>query len=237
MQIGTSYTNKLLRNLPEEAVVRLRLQPIRFNAGFQIESPGSPVRQLVFLEAGLASMTTTFEDGSQVEAGLYGYDSVVGLSALMGTRQSLNRVYTQIAGHGYAACVEDGRTEFLRGTAFQQLALAFVQSHAMQVAQSAGCNARHDVEQRLARWLLNCADQTRSLSIPISQECLATMIGVRRMSVVEGLTRLKALRCIDHYRGNLLILDLRGLEATSCECYRVVRAHLDDPIAFYDGCA
>ncbi|MGI4756785.1 MAG: Crp/Fnr family transcriptional regulator [Janthinobacterium lividum] len=221
------YTNKLLQNMSQATVARLCLRPVSLPAGCHLESPGSAVRQLVFPEAGVACMTTTFEDGSQAEVGLYGYDSVIGLSTIMGSRYSLNRIYMQVAGHGFAARLDEGRAEFLRGTEFQQLALAFLQSHSLHVAQTAGCNARHTVEQRLARWLLNCADRSRSMTITISQEDLATMIGVRRMSAVMGITHLKNLRLIDHRRGQLLILDRQGLEDSSCECYRVVRDHLD----------
>jgi len=122
-------------------------------------------------------MTTTFKDESQVEVGMFGYESVIGVSALMGTKKSLNRVYTQIAGHGYSCHVEDARREFRLGGYFQSLVLRYVQAQLVQAMQSAGCNAKHNFEQRLARWLLLCADRAHIDTFKISHEFLADMLG------------------------------------------------------------
>ena len=92
------YANTLLQSFDSELINRLHLKSISFKVGHEIEFPGKPIRQLFFLEEGMASMTTTFRSGRQVEVGMFGYESVIGVSALMGTKQSLNRVYTQIAG-------------------------------------------------------------------------------------------------------------------------------------------
>src|SRR5580692_3180699 len=117
------YKNALLNALGTEAIVRLHLRPVTFELEHEIEFPGSSIDYLYFLEEGMASMTTTFKDGSQVEVGMFGYKSVIGVSALMGTKRSLNRVYTQIAGHGYASPLERARVEFALGGEFQRLAL------------------------------------------------------------------------------------------------------------------
>src|SRR5665811_607274 len=95
------YANTLLQSFDSELINRLHLKSVSFKVGHEIEFPGKPIRQLFFLEEGMASMTTTFRNGRQVEVGMFGYESVIGVSALMGTKQSLNRVYTQIAGWGY----------------------------------------------------------------------------------------------------------------------------------------
>jgi CRP-like cAMP-binding protein len=117
------YKNTLLKALDGEIIERLRLQQVKFELKHEIENPGDPIDHLYFLEEGMASMTTTFKDGSQVEVGMFGFESVIGVSALMGTKKSLNRVYTQIAGHGYSCHVEDARREFRLGGAFQFLAM------------------------------------------------------------------------------------------------------------------
>src|ERR1039458_2743676 len=116
------FKNTLLKALDAEIIARLRLQPVNFEMKHEIEYPGNPIDRLYFLEEGMASMTTTFKDGSQVEVGMFGYESVIGVSALMGTKKSLNRVYTQIAGHGHSCHVEDARREFRLGGDFQFLA-------------------------------------------------------------------------------------------------------------------
>lgn len=229
------FKNSLLRNLEAEVVSRLCLHPVTFELEYEIEFPGSPIDQLYFVEEGMASMTTTFKDGSQVEVGMFGYEGVIGVSALMGTKRSLNRVYTQIAGHGYSSPVEVARKEFGLGGDFQSLALKYVQTQLVQAAQSAGCNAKHNIEQRLVRWLLLCADRTHTNSFKMPQEFLADMLGTTRPTVSLAAGRLKKEGLIDYSRGLIHILDAAGLEEEACECYRIIRNHLDNYTEFESG--
>ena len=226
------FKNTLLKALDEEIIERLRLQPVKFELKHEIEYPGNPIDNLFFLEEGMASMTTTFKDGSQVEVGMFGYESVIGVSALMGTRKSLNRVYTQIAGHGYSCHVEDARREFRLSGYFQLLALRYVQAQLVQAMQTSGCNAKHNFEQRLARWLLLCADRANVDTFKISHEFLADMLGGRRptISTTAGILKQKGL--IDYTRGEIRILDVPGLTKASCECYLIIKHHLDNYTEF-----
>ena len=225
----------MLRNLPADAIARLQLRRITLPAHKSIEISGEPIPQIFFLEAGAASVTASFVDGSQVEVGLLGFESVLCVSALMGTRRSLNRVYMQIAGHGYAAPIASARSEFLRNEQFQFLVLRNVQAHLAQVAQSAGCNAKHELEQRLARWLLLCADRAGTDTMEISHNFLATMLGVRRMSAGAVVAHFKKLGLIDHQRSLIRICDFVGLEKKACECYRTVKQYLDNVTEFDNG--
>ncbi len=228
----SGFKNTLLKALDADIIERLRLQPIKFELKHEIENPGAPVDRLYFLEAGMASMTTTFRDGSQVEVGMFGYESVIGVSALMGTKQSLNRVYTQIAGHGYSCHVEDARREFRLGGHFQFLALRYVQAQLIQAMQSAGCNAKHNFEQRLARWLLICADRAHVDTFKISHEFLADMLGGRRPTISTTAAILKRKGFIEYTRGEIRILDVAGLMKASCECYLIIKDHLDNYTKF-----
>ena len=227
-----NYKNTLLRALDGEVIERLRLQPVKFELKHEIESPGDPIGHLYFLEEGMASMTTTFKDGSQVEVGMFGYESVIGVSALMGTKESLNRVYAQIAGHGYSCHVADAKREFRLGGAFQFLALRYVQAQLVQAMQSAGCNAKHNFEQRLARWLLLCADRAHTGTFKISHEFLADMLGGRRPTVSTTAATLKRKGLIEYTRGEIRILDVPGLTKTSCECYPIIKDYLDNYAKF-----
>ena len=229
---ASGFKNTLLKALDGEIVERLGLQPIKFELKREIENPGNPIDHLYFLEEGMASMTTTFKDGSQVEVGMFGYESVIGVSALMGTKRSLNRVYTQIAGHGYSCHVGDARREFRLGGAFQFLALRYVQAQLVQAMQTAGCNAKHNFEQRLARWLLLCADRAHINTFKISHEFLADMLGGRRptISTTAGILKRKGL--IEYSRGEIRILDVPGLTKASCECYLTIKDHLDNYTKF-----
>jgi CRP-like cAMP-binding protein len=221
-----------LKALDEDIVARLRLQPVTFKVKHEIENPGDPIEHLYFLEEGMASMTTTFKDGSQVEVGMFGYESVIGVSALMGTKESLNRVYTQIAGHGYTCLIEDAKREFRLGGDFQFLTLRYVQAQLVQAMQSAGCNAKHNFEQRLARWLLICAERAHINTFRISHAFLADMLGGRRptISTTAGILKRKGL--IEYTRGEIRILDVPGLTKTSCECYLIIKDYLDNYTKF-----
>jgi len=157
---------------------------------------------------------------------------LIGVSALMGTKQSLNRVYTQIAGWGYRCRFETAVAEFGRCGPFQRLALRYVQAQLVQCAQSAGCNAEHSNEQRLARWLLICADRVHSDQFKMSQEFLSHMLGSTRPTVTLAAGRLKEERLITYRRAEIAIVDRKGLEKRACECYGVIKQHLDDFAAF-----
>jgi CRP-like cAMP-binding protein len=231
------FTNTLLKALPPDAIARLHLRPVTFELEHEIEFPGKPIDHIYFVEAGMASMTTTFRDGSQVEVGMFGYESIIGVSALMGTKRALNRVYTQIEGHGYASPLAAARAEFSRGGQFQMLALRYVQAQLVQAVQSVGCNATHSFEQRLARWLLICADRAHSDTFKMSQEFLSEMLGSTRSTVSITAGQLKHERLIDYTRGVIRILDAAGLERRACECYNVIRDHLDNYTEFDTGIA
>jgi CRP-like cAMP-binding protein len=205
---------------------------VLFKVKQEIEYPGTPIANVIFLEEGMASMTTTFANGSQVEVGMFGYESVIGVSALMGTKLSLNRVYTQIAGWGFQCTLKDAQAESDRHGAFERIGLRYVQAQLVQSMQSAGCNAEHNIEQRLARWLLLCADRVGGLKFRMSQEFLSHMLGTTRPYVTVAAYPLKKEGLITYARGEITILDRAGLEKRSCECYMVIKRHLDDFRAF-----
>ena len=230
-----TFHNTVLRALSPEILDRLDLRPVEFELNHEIEWPGCSIERLTFVEMGMASLTVTFGDGSQIEAGMFGFESVIGISALMGTKTSLNRVYTQLAGNGYTCPIANARAEFNRGADFQRLALAYVQAQLVHAIQSAGCNAKHNVEQRLARWLLTCRDRAGSGTFRMSQEFLADMVGVTRptVSIIAGVLKEKG--TLEYTRGVIHILDGKALERTACECYLVIKHHLDNYAAYDAG--
>ena len=233
--IVSTYRNTLLSHLEPEILHRLSLRerdlPLRFN----IEVPGNTIDRLVFVEAGVASMTVAFNDGAEVEVGMFGFESVSGIPALMGVQRSLNAVYMQLAGSGHISSIDIARQEFQRGGQFHMLSLRYVQSQLTLSLQSTACNARHDLHQRLARWLLICADRAHSPSIPLSQEFLSQMLGASRptVSIVAGDLRDRGF--IEYTRGHIFIRDLPGLEKQACECYGVVKRYLDSYVQFDTG--
>jgi CRP-like cAMP-binding protein len=228
--LASLFTNKLLDNLDAGTIARLRLRPVDLELRQEIASVGSKIDELVFIEEGMCSMTASFEDGSEVEVSIFGYESVIGLAALMGSKQSLNRIYMQLPGRGFCSPLKAASKEFGLCGRFQHLALRSVQAQLTQSMQYAGCNAKHSIKQRLARWLLICADRARSDSFSISHAFLADMLGSTRPTVSVAAGSFKARRLIEYSRGTVAILDRKGLERKACECYRVVKDQLDNSI-------
>ena len=155
-----------------------------------------------------------------------GYESVLGASAFLGTRRSLNRVYMQIEGWGYASQTPVAFQEFQRHGEFQRLVLRYTQAQFIQSAQTAGCNARHSLQQRLARWLLLCDDRLGERPLLLAQDFIAEMLGNQRASVSAEAGKLQKDGLISYSRGRIAIVDRPGLERKACECYEVVREHL-----------
>jgi CRP-like cAMP-binding protein len=224
---ASRFKNKLLQGLDASVIERLSLRPVTLELRHEIAPRGGPIRELMFIEEGMCSMTASFKDGSEVEVSLFGYEAVVGMSALMGSNLSTNRIYMQLAGRGFSSPVAAATKEFERGGRFQHLALRYVQAQLTQATQFVGCNAKHRLNQRLARWLLLCADRARSDRYSISHEFLADMLGSTRPTVSVAAGALKARGLIKYSRGVISILDRKGLERKACECYRVVRDQLE----------
>lgn len=222
------FRNKLLQHLNAETIARLELRPVELERSREIEYPGQPIEHLFFLETGIGSMTTTFQDGSQVEVGMFGFESVMGASALIGTKRSLNRVYMQMEGRGHSCTTAIATREFLRREKFHDLVLRYVQAQLIQTSQSAGCNAKHEADQRMARWLLLCHDRAESDVLPLTHDFLADMLGTSRPTVSLTAHDLQERGLIEYKRGNIRLLDIPGLQQISCECYRVVKDHLDN---------
>jgi CRP-like cAMP-binding protein len=226
------FSNYLLQSLSPAIVDRLHISPVRLEVGRVMEAPGDSIDNLFFIEDGVGSMTASFRDGSEVEIGMFGCESVIGISALMGTKRSLNKLYMQLEGSGYISPIEAARLEFTRCEDFQRLALRYVQTQLIQATQTAACNARHNIEQRLARWLLLVADRAGTSMLRISHQFLADMLGVTRPSVAITAHQLRDRGLIDYQRAVIQIIDREGLERCTCECYALVRRHLDNYAEF-----
>jgi len=229
------YINTLLQHMDAEVIARLQLRRIDLPLRFELETPGATINNLYFVEKGIGSMTTCFENGVQVETSMFGYESVVGVSALMGVKHSLNRIFMQLPGYGYVGPVQAAYAEFQRNGIFQKLTLRYVQAQLTLSTQNAACNTTHTYEQRLARWLLICSDRAKQNHLEMAQEFVSEMLGSTRSTVSIAAAHLKAKGLIDYRRGRITLLDKAGLEAEACECYRVVREHLESLVDFDTG--
>jgi len=185
---------------------------------------GQIVANAYFLEDGIASIVMTTEDGKTVEAGIVGRCGMVGIPVLLGTQSMPGRTFIQIPGSGFRIPAEIVSGEFERPGEFRRGLLRYLQAQLVQTSQTAACNRVHDIEQRLARWLLLCRDRMDSDDLCLTQEFVGQMLGAPRTTVTLVVGLLQKVGLIDSSRGHILILNRTGLEDIACECYRVISA-------------
>ncbi len=223
------YENRLLSELPDEEYERLvpGLQPVTFPLGEIVYESGGRVDYVHFPTTSVISLLYIMKDGSIAEVGLTGNDGVVGVALFLGGDTTPNRAIAQIAGGALRMKAKILQEEFARGDLLQHLLLRYTQALITQISQTAACNRLHPVEKRLSRWLLLCHDRVKSDEILMTQEFISNMLGGRRESVTVAAGRLQEAGLIHYARGHIAILDRKGLEAATCECYRIVKDEFD----------
>src|SRR5438034_3454066 len=228
-EVSGAGDNYLLSALPEEENEHLlrSLEPVNFALGQVVYNSGGHLDYIYFPTTSVVSLLYTMEDGTTAEMGLTGNDGVVGIALFLGGETTPNRAVVQIAGRALRMKARVLREEFARGGAFQRLLLRYTQALITQISQTAVCNRLHSVEKRLCRWLLLSHDRVRSDDLLMTQEFISDMLGGRRESVTVAAGRLQDAGLIHYARGHIRILDRKGLEATACECYQIVRDEFD----------
>jgi CRP-like cAMP-binding protein len=221
--------NLLLAALTAEEYERIapHLEPAALSLSQVLFRPDERLRHVYFPTDSIVSLLTSLEDGSGMEVGLVGREGVVGVSAFLGGDET--KVATvQAAGESLRLEAGKLREEFQRGGTLQAALLRYTHALMTQVSQSVVCNARHPVEGRLARWLLMYHDRLGRDEFELTHEFMANMLGVRRAGISEVAEKLQALGFISYHRGRITILDRKGLENFTCECYPVVEEKFDD---------
>jgi CRP-like cAMP-binding protein len=222
--------NRLLAALPREVYEKLvpNLKPISLERGKILHHPGEAIKDLYFPIDCLLSITITMNDGSTAEAGMVGNREVIGVNAFMGGRETTQTQYiVQIAGSAIKADARPLLEEFDRNKKLRDVLLRYTQALIAQISQTTGCNSLHVLDQRLARWLLEAQDRIDSENLKLTQEYIAHMLGVRRAGVTQAAQKLQERGFIRYHRGHVQILDQQGLEASACECFRVLREEYD----------
>lgn len=181
------------------------------------------MQEAYFPLTSMISLVSVMEDGSTTEVSLVGNEGVVGLPIVLGGGRSLNQAVVQIEGTALRLNAEVLKREFDRQSPLHHLLLLYTQARLTQVAQNAACNRQHPIEKRLARWLLSAQDCLLSHEVPLTQEFIANMLGIRRSGVTVAAQNLQNLGVIKYSRGHITILNDAALEEMSCECYRVVQ--------------
>ncbi len=217
--------NKLLDHLPDDAFLRLQphLQFVVFEFNHLLYEAGSQLKYAYFPTEGVVSALTVMQDGSAIELATIGKEGMVGLPLLMGIDNAIFKTITQFAGKAIRINSDVMKEEIERNGPFRRLLLRYNAAFLVQLSQGVACNGLHSVQQRCCRWLLMSRDRAQSDVLPLTHEFISLMLGVRRASISEVLHPLQAQGLIRTQRGKITILDLAGLEANSCECYRTVR--------------
>ena len=230
--------NRLLAALPREVLSSLRahLKPVSMPRGRVLCEMDEPLRRVYFVEAGAVSLVTVFEDGNTAEMATVGCEGMVGLGTLLGGDTALGRYVAPVPGLALAIDAARFQSELRASPELRRACDAYAQAFFAHLLQNVACNAAHNVEQRCARWLLMCGDQTDNDAFELTQEGLAEMLGVRRSTVTVVAGALQDAGLIHYRRGAITVLDRRGLEAAACECYRLVRAGYEPPAGARPRC-
>ena len=221
--------NLILSQLPpdEYAALAKFLVPVELPLGKTLSEPNQPIEFVYFLENGLISTDVVTEKGEVVEIGVIGREGFSGLPALFDQPQMSHVVNMQGCGDGFRIRASVVRTEFLKGGTLQKLVHVFAYLQFVQITQSVLCNRMHEVEARLARWLLASSDRMESDFLHLTQEFLSQMLGVSRSTVTVAAGELQRQGMIGYSRGRIQILDRRGLASKTCECYGIVNSSYD----------
>jgi CRP-like cAMP-binding protein len=222
-------TNRLLAALPAKELARLRpyLEPLPLPVRLILSKPGASVDYVHFPQSGMVSLVHTLSDGAQIEVGVIGREGFVGIPVLLGADTSPIEAMVQMPGTALRIQVSAFREQVLQNGSFSGLLYRYAQALHIQVAQTAACNGRHVLQERLARWLLTARDRAESDELPLSHEFLAIMLGTRRVGVTLALGAFRTAGIISNRHGRVTIIDRANLEDAACECYQSVKREHD----------
>jgi CRP-like cAMP-binding protein len=230
--------NHLLAALPagELDPLTAHLQRVPMQLGEILYEPGEQLQYAYFPTTAIVSLHYVTESGASAEIAGVGNEGVVGISLFMGGDTTPSSAVVQTAGHADRLPRHLLKGEFDRGGPLQRLLLRYTQALITQMAQTAVCNRHHSIEQQLCRWLLVTLDRVPSGELVMTQELVASMLGVRREGITEAAGRLQQAGVIRYRRGHISVLDRTGLEGRSCECYGVVKAEIDRLLTDFPRC-
>jgi CRP-like cAMP-binding protein len=217
--------NLILLALPahELASTVKKLEFVELPTHFILHEAGEPLSHVYFINSGLASVLSVMTDGKSVEVGLAGPEGFVGLPLVVGLSTSPTQVIMQVAGSAYQLSAADFKEILPHSPVLEKRLNRYAQTLGMQATHVAACNRLHEVDARLARWLLMSQDRLGGDIVPLTQEFLAHMLGTRRASVTVAAGILQKAGFITYNRGSVQIDDRSGLEDAACECYASIK--------------
>ena len=221
--------NSVLAALPQRSYEALQsgLEPVQLKFGEILYEPGQTIRYVYFPSDCLVSLLTLVDDRFALEVGMVGREGMVGMALTLGSPVSPVRALVQGVGTALRMNAARFGKEFKRRPLLQRELYRYLNALMAQISQTAACNRFHQVEGRLARWLLMTSDRVRSDKFALTQDFLSHMLGVRRVGVTEAASALQRRKLIEYSRGNITVLDHTGLEVAACACYEIVRGMND----------
>jgi CRP-like cAMP-binding protein len=217
--------NQILSSIPENEynLVRPHLEPVELPHQRILHEAGEKIEFAYFLNQGLASLVVLTSDGHSVEVAIVGREGIVGTPLAVGIHRGPYRSIMQIAGSGTRIKAEVLEDKLREAPELRLMLNRYVLVQGLQIAQIAACNRLHEIEQRLARWLLMCQDRVGSDILPVTHEFLAQMLGTGRPSVSLAAGILQKAGFIDNLRGTVRIVNRKQLESAACECYKIIQ--------------
>ncbi|RLQ20242.1 Crp/Fnr family transcriptional regulator [Seongchinamella sediminis] len=225
MTSNVHKANRVLASIPAKDYTRLQaaLEPIELTFGRVLYLPGKAIKYVYFPTNCLISLLTTVDKQRSLEVGMVGNEGMAGIPFILGIRVSNVRAIVRAEGNALRMASALFRIEFDRNAALQDALFRYTYALMAQISQTAACNRFHHAEARLARWLLMTRDRVGSDVLLVTHQFLAHMLGLRREGVTEAAAALKQRKLINYSRGNLKILNVRGLQKASCICYQPVK--------------
>ena len=227
--LGESRGNQLLGAMETASRSRIdpHLEPITLKLGAVVCEAGGLLKHAYFPQGAVLSLLTVLENGAAIETANIGREGAFGLFAAMYSRVSFNRCIVQLAGPMVRCPIELLQSEFRNSEAVRNLFVSYSETLLSQVQQTVACNAMHTTEERMCRWLLMMHDRAEGESLPYTHEFLSHMLGANRKSVTLAAQSMQTAGLISYRRGTIQVLNRRGLEKASCECYAIVRERFD----------
>ena len=216
--------NRLLAAIPSDllALFLVDMKEVDLKQGVLVQEAGDMVERIYFPQSGMISLLVVTKDGGSVEAATIGREGAAGLHSGLGKRIAFTRGIIQVAGRfSYIAAARFAKV--INGNvAVKDIIGRYTELQWMEAQQIAACNAVHDAQARLCRWLLQTRDRIEDDKVPLTQEFLSQMLGVRRTTVTLLARALQTAGLIKYRRGNIQIVDGKALEEAACECYRTI---------------
>jgi CRP-like cAMP-binding protein len=221
--------NRLLGSLGTADLTHLRrhLREVPIEQGEMLEEPGHPVEAVYFPQTGMISLIVQMPEDSSVEVGTVGSEGAIGMAVGLGSRVSFICALVQVSGSALCIPTSAFRAAAAQSGRIRDLIVRYSELQLGQIQQTAACNALHDVSGRLCRWLLQTSDKIESDTIPFTHEFLSNMLGARRSTISQIASTLQKAGIIRTHRGQIKLLNREELTTRTCECYEIVRRHID----------